>query len=190
MNTSLPGLIDYGSGANKSELFKTLIQNTVLATMDAMQDRHCVKETLSIYNLPEVKKVSTSPPPHKVPLVSKVNCGETIALATDSTEFIDCPGIAGKADFAFVVKGNSMENYGIYEGDLVYCKETHEFFSGQTVVLQVQENGESFLVCKKAIGKNFVNGRGEIFECETKEAGGQCNCRIVGVVLAVLGKPL
>lgn len=177
----------------KIPIFKNLIQETVLATMDAMQSHnHRIKESHSIYNLPGVKKVSPSPLPHKVPLISKINCGDTvaIALATDSTEYIDCPAIAGKADFAFTVKGNSMENYGIYDGDLVYCKETPEFFSGQTVVLSVQENGESFLVCKKAINKTFVNGRGEIFECEDRFSYGKCNCRIVGVVLAVLGKPL
>ena len=128
------------------------------------------------------------PPERKIPLISGVNCGQTIVLAGDSVELIGCPSMAGKADFAFTARGNSMEEYRIFDGDIIYVKKQDEYFPGNTVVIHVLENGESYLVCKKYTDKRkFVDGKGNEFQCITDN---MCNCKVIGVVTATLGKPL
>lgn len=128
------------------------------------------------------------PPERKIPLISGVNCGQTIVLAGDSVELIGCPAIAGKADFVFTARGNSMVEYRIFDGDYIYVKKQDEYYPGNTIVIHVIENGESYLVCKKYTDKKkFVDGKGNEFQCVTDK---MCNCKVIGIVTAILGKPL
>ena len=77
-----------------------------------------------------------------VPLVGRVAAGSPI-LATEHVEsrfMLDPALLGGDADYLLRVRGNSMINAGILDGDLIAVRQTHQVKEGQLVVARLGED--------------------------------------------------
>lgn len=77
-----------------------------------------------------------------VPLVGQVAAGTPILAEENVEEFIDLPQSIFYENelFMLTVKGNSMINAGIYDGDKVVVKRQLEVNNGEITVVLVNEN--------------------------------------------------
>lgn len=76
-----------------------------------------------------------------LPLIGKVAAGEPI-LATEHVEShypVNGEMFSPTADFLLKVNGNSMENIGILDGDLLAVHKTNSVRNGQVVVARIEE---------------------------------------------------
>lgn len=102
----------------------------------APSDNECTEEDLKAVGLMSVPKMRT------VPILGSIACGEP----TLSDEFLD--GTAQipediRADFALRCKGDSMIDFRILDGDIVYVKKQSTVENGEIAVVLVE--GEATL---------------------------------------------
>jgi len=76
-----------------------------------------------------------------VPLMGRIAAGVPIsAIQTHSNDVLCPPDMLGKGEhFALEVRGDSMIDAGIHDGDIVIVKRTHTADSGDIVVALVEE---------------------------------------------------
>jgi len=76
-----------------------------------------------------------------LPLVGQVAAGQPILAEENIEEYIQTPTVAGGDDGAYLlrVRGDSMKNIGMLEGDLVVVKPQDEADDGDVVVALVGE---------------------------------------------------
>ncbi len=76
-----------------------------------------------------------------LPLVGHVAAGQPILAEENIEEYIQTPGVAGGEDGAYLlrVRGDSMKNIGMLEGDLVVIKPQDEAEDGDVVVALIGE---------------------------------------------------
>jgi repressor LexA len=77
--------------------------------------------------------------PHGLPVVGQVAAGQPILADENIEEYVPVPGIAGGDDGEFVlrVKGDSMKDAGILEGDFVIVRRQETATDGDIVVALV-----------------------------------------------------
>ena len=79
----------------------------------------------------------------KVPLLGKVTAGSPIEAIEHPGEFFSLPAFLipkSKEVFTLYVKGESMINAGIYDGDIVIVERTNSANNGQIVVAMTDDN--------------------------------------------------
>jgi len=78
----------------------------------------------------------------EVPLVGRIAAGSPIEAITDHTSVVNVPPdiIGKKKCFALQVRGNSMIEASILDGDYVICEETTEADNGEIVVALLNES--------------------------------------------------
>ncbi|OGY24755.1 MAG: repressor LexA [Candidatus Woykebacteria bacterium GWB1_45_5] len=78
----------------------------------------------------------------EVPLIGKIAAGTPIEAISDHTAAVNVPPdiIGKKKCFALQVRGNSMVEAAILDGDFVICEETSEASNGDIVVALLNEN--------------------------------------------------
>jgi repressor LexA len=83
--------------------------------------------------------------PAGVPLVGSVAAGQPILAEENIEEYVDVPAAAGGADGDFVlrVRGESMIDAGILEGDFVVVRPQDVAVDGEIVVALVGEESEA-----------------------------------------------
>jgi repressor LexA len=71
-----------------------------------------------------------------LPLVGEVAAGEPILAEENIEEYLELPGVIGGEDGDYIlrVKGDSMKDAGILEGDFVVVKQADEATNGEIVV--------------------------------------------------------
>ena len=71
-----------------------------------------------------------------LPLVGEVAAGEPILAEENIEEYLELPGVIGGEDGDYIlrVKGDSMKDAGILEGDYVVVKQADEAANGEIVV--------------------------------------------------------
>ena len=71
-----------------------------------------------------------------LPLVGQVAAGEPVLAEENIEEYLELPGVIGGEDGDYIlrVKGDSMKDAGILEGDYVVVKQTDEAVNGEIVV--------------------------------------------------------
>tara|TARA_R110000868_G_scaffold10639_4_gene51599 strand:- start:191 stop:784 length:594 start_codon:yes stop_codon:yes gene_type:complete len=79
-----------------------------------------------------------------LPLMGKIAAGLPIEAVEDDAIFDLGAQIMGRRRFLLKVKGNSMINEGIFDGDYVICEKTEDASNGQIVVAMV-DNEEATL---------------------------------------------
>jgi repressor LexA len=79
--------------------------------------------------------------PGGLPLVGQVAAGQPVLADQNIEEYVPVPGIAGGDDGEFVlrVKGDSMKDAGILEGDFVIVRRQETAADGEIVVALVGE---------------------------------------------------
>jgi repressor LexA len=87
------------------------------------------------------EKAKAAPPAPGLPLVGQVAAGQPVLAEENIEEYVAVPPIAGGEDGHFVlrVKGDSMKNVGIYEGDHVVVRQQETARNGEIVVALVGE---------------------------------------------------
>lgn len=95
--------------------------------------------------------------PIKIPILGTIRAGIPLLSEQNIIGHLDIPtDLSKKADFALVVRGDSMIGAGINEGDYAICKQREAAINGQIVVALVdgsettlkyyiQENGKAVL---------------------------------------------
>ena len=78
----------------------------------------------------------------EVPLVGRIAAGSPIEAIEDHTSAINVPPdlIGKKKCFALQVRGNSMVEAAILDGDFVICEETNTAVNGEIVVAILNNN--------------------------------------------------
>ena len=71
-----------------------------------------------------------------LPLVGEVAAGEPVLADENIEEYLELPGVIGGEDGDFIlrVKGDSMKDAGILEGDYVVVKQATDAVNGEIVV--------------------------------------------------------
>ena len=87
------------------------------------------------------EKAKGAPPAPGLPLVGQVAAGQPVLAEENIEEYVAVPPIAGGEDGHFVlrVKGDSMKNVGIYEGDHVVVRQQETARTGEIVVALVDD---------------------------------------------------
>ena len=75
----------------------------------------------------------------RIPLLGTVTAGIPILATQQIEEYIAVSGISGSNLFALHVKGDSMFNAGIYDGDIVVVEQTPVADNGDIVVALIGE---------------------------------------------------
>lgn len=74
-----------------------------------------------------------------IPLVGTVTAGLPILATQQIEEYIAVSGVSGNSLFALHIKGDSMINAGIYDGDIVVVEQTPVAENGEIVVALIDE---------------------------------------------------
>ena len=71
-----------------------------------------------------------------LPLVGEVAAGEPVLAEENIEEYLELPGVIGGEDGDYIlrVKGDSMKDAGILEGDFVVVKQAEDAANGEIVV--------------------------------------------------------
>jgi repressor LexA len=79
--------------------------------------------------------------PAGLPLVGEVAAGEPVLAEENVEEYVDVPAMIGgeSGDFILRVKGDSMKDAGILEGDFVVVKSSDEADNGEVVVAIIED---------------------------------------------------
>ena len=122
--------------------------------------------------------------PNGLPLVGNVAAGVPILAEENIEDYVPVPEIAGgeEGEFVLTVRGDSMKNVGILEGDYVVVRPQEIADDGQIVVA---------LVGEEATVKRFFREEDHVRlqpENETMEPIRSREVRIVGRVVGVLRK--
>jgi repressor LexA len=122
--------------------------------------------------------------PGGLPLVGNVAAGAPILAEENIEDYVPVPEIAGgdEGEFVLTVRGDSMKNVGIMEGDYVVVRPQEIADDGQIVVA---------LVGEEATVKRFFREEDHVRlqpENETMEPIRSREVRIVGRVVGVLRK--
>jgi repressor LexA len=122
--------------------------------------------------------------PNGLPLVGSVAAGAPILAEENIEDYVPVPEIAGgdEGEFVLSVRGDSMKNVGIMEGDYVVVRPQEIADDGQIVVA---------LVGEEATVKRFFREADHVRlqpENETMEPIRSREVRIVGRVVGVLRK--
>lgn len=92
-----------------------------------------------------------------IPLLGNIRAGIPLLAEQNRIGELDIPAdLAGKADFALIVRGDSMIGAGINDGDIAICRQVEAAVHGQIVVALVnndettlkyyiRENGKAYL---------------------------------------------
>ena len=79
--------------------------------------------------------------PKGLPLVGQVAAGEPILAEENVEEYIEVPDVIGgeEGDYILRVRGESMKNAGIFEGDYVVVRPAEDAGEGEIVVALIGE---------------------------------------------------
>lgn len=119
--------------------------------------------------------------PAGLPLIGQVAAGQPILAEENVEEYVQVPELAGGADGEFVlrVRGESMKNAGILDGDFVVVRPQQTGSDGEIVVAMVEE---------EATVKRFFKEADHIRlepENETMEPIRSRDVRVIGRVVGV-----
>jgi repressor LexA len=86
-------------------------------------------------------KAKATAVPTGLPLVGQVAAGQPVLAEENIEEYVDVPSFAGgeEGEFVLRVKGDSMKDVGIYEGDHVIVRGQDTAANGEIVVALVGE---------------------------------------------------
>lgn len=72
----------------------------------------------------------------KIPILGTVAAGTPIHMANQASDFFEASSIG--ADYALKVKGDSMIEEGIHDGDIVFIKQCNVAENGEIVVVDIE----------------------------------------------------
>jgi repressor LexA len=120
--------------------------------------------------------------PNGLPLVGHVAAGQPVLAEENIEDYVDVPGLVGGDDGEYLlrVRGESMKNAGILEGDLVVVRPQEAASDGEIVVA---------LLGEEATVKRFFQEEDHVRlqpENETMEPIRSTDVRVLGRVVGLL----
>src|SRR2546430_2835958 len=88
-----------------------------------------------------VERAKKAVRPTGLPLVGQVAAGEPILAEENIEDYLEVPAVIGgdRGDYVLRVKGDSMKEAGILEGDYVVVREADEALNGEIVVALIED---------------------------------------------------
>lgn len=121
-----------------------------------------------------------APKGESVPLVGTVAAGTPILAQQNIEDYVMVDKAPAGELFALTVKGESMINVGIYDGDIIIVRQTPEARNGEIVVALIED---------EATVKTFYNDNGRIRlqpENDTMDSIYPETCAILGKVVRLI----
>ena len=121
-----------------------------------------------------------APKGESVPLVGTVAAGTPILAQQNIEDYVMVDKAPAGELFALTVKGESMINVGIYDGDIIIVRQTPEARNGEIVVALIED---------EATVKTFYNDNGRIRlqpENDTMDPIYPETCAILGKVVRLI----
>ena len=115
----------------------------------------------TVHLLNRVRETSASQRWREVPVIGRVTAGLPMYAQTewDGSTVLDAAVFRGQNLFALRVKGESMRNIGILDGDLAICEPRQYAQNGEIVVALI--NNEEATVKRFFLRKNYIELRPE-----------------------------
>ena len=115
----------------------------------------------TVHLLNRVRETSASQRWREVPVIGRVTAGLPMYAQTewDGSTVLDAAVFRGQNLFALRIKGESMKNTGILDGDLAICEPRQYAQNGEIVVALI--NNEEATVKRFFLRKNYIELRPE-----------------------------
>ena len=122
--------------------------------------------------------------PAGLPLVGQVAAGEPILAEENIDEYLEIPDVIGgeDGDYILQIRGESMKNAGIIEGDYVVVRPTDDADNGEIVVALIGEEATVKRIYRESDHIRLQPENDEMDPILTKEA------RVLGRVVGVFRK--
>lgn len=90
-----------------------------------------------------------------IPVVGQIRAGKPILASEEITEYIPAANDISNDSFALIVKGDSMKNVGIYEGDIIVVNPNLSYINSDIVAAILEgDNGEYEATVKRYYKEN------------------------------------
>jgi repressor LexA len=123
-------------------------------------------------------------PGYELPLVGQVAAGEPILAEENIDEYLEIPDVIGgeDGDYILQIRGESMKNAGILEGDYVIVRPSDDADNGEIVVALIGEEATVKRIYREADHIRLQPENDEMDPILTTEA------RVLGRVVGVFRK--
>jgi repressor LexA len=137
----------------------------IAQTLKALEEKGYVKRegrySRTVYLLNRARQVSALQRGREIPVIGRVTAGLPMYAQTewDGTTVLDNAVFRGQNLFALRIKGDSMKNVGILNGDLAICEPRQYAQNGEIIVALI--NGEEATVKRFFLHDDHVELRPE-----------------------------
>ena len=130
------------------------------------------------------KAKKTVRPGYELPLIGQVAAGEPILAEENIDEYLEIPDVIGgeDGDYILQIRGESMKNAGILEGDYVVVRPSDDAANGEIVVALIGEEATVKRIYREANHIRLQPENEEMDPILTTEA------RVLGRVVGVFRK--
>ena len=130
------------------------------------------------------KAKRTVRPSYELPLIGQVAAGEPILAEENIDEYLEIPDVIGgeDGDYILQIRGESMKNAGILEGDYVVVRPSDDADNGEIVVALIGEEATVKRIFREADHIRLQPENDEMDPILTTEA------RVLGRVVGVFRK--
>jgi repressor LexA len=130
------------------------------------------------------KAKRTVRPGYELPLIGQVAAGEPILAEENIDEYLEIPDVIGgeDGDYILQIRGESMKNAGILEGDYVVVRPTDDADNGEIVVALIGEEATVKRIYRESDHIRLQPENDEMDPILTTEA------RVLGRVVGVFRK--
>jgi repressor LexA len=130
------------------------------------------------------KAKKTVRPGYELPLIGQVAAGEPILAEENIDEYLEIPDVIGgeDGDYILQIRGESMKNAGILEGDYVVVRPSDDADNGEIVVALIGEEATVKRIYREADHIRLQPENEEMDPILTTEA------RVLGRVVGVFRK--
>jgi repressor LexA len=137
----------------------------IAQTLKALEEKGSLKRegrySRTVHLLNRARETSASQRWREVPVIGRVTAGLPMYAQTewDGSTVLDAAVFRGQNLFALRVKGESMKNVGILDGDLAICEPRQYAQNGEIVVVLI--NNEDATVKRFFLRKKYIELRPE-----------------------------
>lgn len=111
--------------------------SSVQYNLDALEEAGYIKREANLKRT--IRIAGSAENVRHIPLLGTVTAGIPILATQQIEEYIAVSGISGDTLFALHVKGDSMINAGIYDGDIVVVEQCPTAENGEIVVAMIDD---------------------------------------------------